>query len=56
MWDLIVDTVGALVISVLGWRYLRRGEHNWFLQRWIQDFVVKNPGRFRAQEGQRGPD
>lgn len=49
MWDLIVDTAGALVISLLGWRALRRGERDWFLQRWIQDFVVKNPEIFRPK-------
>lgn len=51
MWDLIVDTVGALFISILGWRYLRRGERDWFLQRWIQDFVVKNPEIFDSNKG-----
>lgn len=50
MWDLIVDTVGALFISVLGWRSLRSGEHGLFLQRWIQDFVVKNPEIFRQDK------
>jgi hypothetical protein len=52
MWDLIVDTVGALVISILGWRSLRAGRRDWFLQRWIQDFVVKNPEVFRSKEEQ----
>lgn len=51
MWDLIVDTIGALVISLLGWRYLLRGEQDWFLQRWIQEFVATNPGLFRPAEG-----
>lgn len=51
MWDLIVDTVGALTVSILGWRYLRRGNHDWFLQRWIQDFVVRNPEIFRSKKG-----
>jgi hypothetical protein len=56
MWDLIVDTVGALAISILGWRSLRRGGNGLFLQRWIQDFVVKNPGIFREQQGPNGKE
>ncbi|MFT5291712.1 MAG: hypothetical protein ACI82F_003797 [Planctomycetota bacterium] len=56
MWDLIVDTAGALAFSILGWCYLRPREHDWFLQRWIQDFLVKNPGLFRSREGRRESD
>lgn len=56
MWDLIVDTVGALVISLVGWHHLRQGSGDSFLQRWIQDFVVKNPGFFRSKEDREGGD
>ncbi len=56
MWDLIVDTAGALVISLLGWRSLRRGNDDWFLQRWIDDFVATNPGFFQRGEGEGGGD
>ena len=47
MWDLIVDALGALVISVLGWRYLKNPQKASFLERWIGDFVRRNPRFFR---------
>lgn len=47
MWDLIVDGLGALVISFLGWVYLRRGNNKSFLERWIHSFIDKNPRLFR---------
>lgn len=46
MWDLIVDTLGALVISVLGYGYLRTAGNESFLTRWIQSFVRNNPRLF----------
>jgi len=45
MWDLIVDTVGALTISVLGWWYMHRGERS-FIRVWIEKFIARNPGIF----------
>jgi uncharacterized membrane protein YjdF len=50
MWDLIVDTLGALVISILGYRYVRTGKNESFLERWIQDFVKGNPSMFNRDE------
>ena len=47
MWDLIVDAVGALVIAVLGYGYLRTAHNRSFLERWIHDFVRRNPRFFR---------
>lgn len=47
MWDLIVDTLGALVISILGYGYIRTGKNESFLERWIQDFVKGNPRMFK---------
>lgn len=47
MWDLIVDGAGAMVISVLGWRYLKRPDKKSFLERWIDGFVQRNPRFFR---------
>lgn len=47
MWDLIVNCIGALVISILGWGYLRKRGINSFLERWIHDFIEKNPRLFR---------
>lgn len=47
MVDLIVDAIGALVISILGYIYLRRGKHDSFLERWILAFIDANPRLFR---------
>lgn len=46
MWDLIVDCAGALVISLLGWTYLKKGESKSFLERWISAFIDANPRFF----------
>ena len=46
MWDLIVDTVGALVIAFLGYGYLRTAGNDSFLERWIDRFVEDNPRLF----------
>ncbi|GAB3112799.1 hypothetical protein G8770_18715 [Aestuariicella hydrocarbonica] len=50
MWDLIVDTVGALVISILGYGYLKAAGNNSFLERWIHHFVKRNPQFFKHLE------
>lgn len=47
MWDLIVDTIGAFVISGFGWRYMRRGERS-FIEAWIHKFIERNPRLFRG--------
>lgn len=47
MWDLIVDAVGAAVISILGWWYMRRGTRSFF-ERWIEKFIASNPHLFRS--------
>ena len=47
MCDLIVDALGALVISVMGWRYLRNTKEQSFLERWIDAFIERNPRFFR---------
>lgn len=46
MWDLIVDTLGALTISILGYGYLKTAGNESFLTRWIQSFVRNNPRLF----------
>lgn len=46
MWDLIVDTLGALVISALGYGYLKSGKKESFLERWIDKFIQNNPRLF----------
>ncbi|MFO7818087.1 MAG: hypothetical protein R6V39_10475, partial [Desulfovibrionales bacterium] len=47
MFDLMVDTLGALVIAVLGFKYLRTAGTQSFLERWIADFIARNPHLFR---------
>ena len=48
MWDLIVDTGGAFVISLLGWSYLSTAGSSSFLERWIEAFVQSNPRFFNS--------
>ena len=53
MWDLIVDTAGAMVIAVLGYGWLRTTGADSFLERWIEAFVDANRrlfGRSVARE------
>lgn len=47
MWDLIVDTLGALIISVLGYGYIRKGRKKSFLEQWIEAFIRTNPRIFK---------
>jgi len=46
MWDMIVNTLGALAISALGWWYMKRSERS-FIEVWISRFVERNPRMFR---------
>ena len=46
MWDLIVDTSGALVISTFAWLHMRRNQRS-FIDRWIDRFIERNPQFFR---------
>lgn len=50
MWDLIVDTIGAFVISIFGWWYLERPERS-FIESWIAKFIEGNPRIFRRSDG-----
>lgn len=50
MWDLIVDGVGAFFISVLGWSYLKTKKSDSFLEKWIDDFIEKNPRLFGEKD------
>jgi uncharacterized membrane protein YjdF len=47
MWDLIVDTLGALIISLLGWWHLKSKTQS-FVDAWIHRFVERNPRLFRS--------
>jgi len=42
----IVDTLGASVISVLGYLYLKATENESFLERWIDAYIKTNPRFF----------
>lgn len=48
MWDLIVDGIGALLIAILGWGFLKTRARDSFLERWIDSFIEKNPRLFRS--------
>lgn len=50
MFDLIVDALGALAISVFGYVYLKTSEVDSFLERWILRFIEANPRLFRTRE------
>ncbi len=47
MWDLIVDGLGAGIISVLGWGFLQTRRRDSFLEQWIDSFIEKNPRLFK---------
>ncbi|MDX1572754.1 MAG: hypothetical protein R3341_01920 [Methylophaga sp.] len=49
MWDLIVDAVGALVISILGYGYLKTTDEDSFLERMIRGFISSNPRLFKRR-------
>ena len=45
MWDLIVDALGAAVISGFGWWHMKRNRRS-FIESWIGRFIDKNPHLF----------
>jgi uncharacterized membrane protein YjdF len=47
MWDMIVNALGALGISVLGWWYMRQRERS-FIEAWIRKFIEANPRLFQS--------
>lgn len=47
MIDLLVDAVGALVITIYGYVHLTAADRASFLHRWISAFIRNNPGLFR---------
>ncbi len=47
MWDLIVDVLGAGVISLFGWWNLKH-EARSFVETWTEKFIERNPQLFRA--------
>jgi len=47
MWDMIVNTLGTLAISALGWWYMKQRERS-FIEVWIRKFIERNPRLFRS--------
>jgi len=45
MWDMIVNTIGAAIISTMGWWYMMR-ERRSFIDVWIDKFIDRNPDWF----------
>jgi len=56
MSDLIVDGIGALIISILGYKYLRANQADSFLERWIHHFIVLNRRIFSHRKNIRKND
>lgn len=46
MWDMIVNAMGASIISVSGWWYLKR-KKSFFVKEWIRKFMNRNPEMFK---------
>ena len=49
MWDLIVNGLSALVVSLLGYGYLKAKGEDSFIEQMIQRFIVANPRIFRKK-------
>jgi hypothetical protein len=49
MYDLIVDTLGAIVVALMGWAYYKTGRYS-FLADGIRTFIEKNPRLFGKTE------
>lgn len=47
MWDMIVNAIGAFVISFIGWWYLKRNQ-TFFVDEWIKKFIRWNPRMFKS--------
>ncbi len=46
MWDMIVNAIGALIVSITGWWYLKFNK-SFFIKRWIRNFIRRNPQWFK---------
>jgi uncharacterized membrane protein len=47
MQDLFVALIGAFVISIIGYIYLKRKKKTHFFEKWVYKFVKQNPQLFR---------
>jgi hypothetical protein len=50
MWDIIINCLGALAMSLLGYGYLKSEEIDSFLERLIHKFIAANPKIFRKKK------
>jgi len=48
MWDIIVDSVGALAVALLGYAWMTRDTDS-FLEDWIESFIEANPRLFEPE-------
>lgn len=48
MWDLIVDAVGAGIVSIAGWRYMKRGRRR-HVDTWVGRFIRRNRQLWRTR-------
>jgi hypothetical protein len=49
MWDIIVNALGAFLITFAGYGYLHR-DKSYFVKDWIRSFIEKNPNMFKEKE------
>ena len=49
MYDLMVDALGALIIAVLSYGYVKTAGSDSFLERWIDKFIDRNPQFFQGE-------
>ncbi len=52
MQDLIIDTIGASVVALMGWAYFRSGRYS-FLADGVRAFLRMNPRLFRKRKTER---
>lgn len=50
MWDLVVDTLGAAAVSLVGWRYMKRNRRR-RIDEWAQRYVERRPGLLAGRKG-----
>jgi hypothetical protein len=49
MWDLIMDTFGAGLISLFGWWHLARKRRS-LMEIWVRKFITRNPQLFGSHQ------
>ena len=48
MWDLIVDAIGAGIVSIAGWRYMKRARRR-HVDTWVGRFIRRNRQLVRSR-------